>query len=274
MIREYTEYLLKLKGYSYNTTQAYAKDIQSFAAWAKQHKTDARWSNIERADIDAYIKEQYNQGKKPSTTNRQLAAISSLYRYFQRQGLEVSNPCKYESRRKVAETIPNTISKSELQVAYKNSKGVAKFMIGLLSTTGIRIQEMLNLTWQDVNFEENSLRINGKGQKDRKVYTTAEVLAEAKQAQKYCVLTNKMFWFSQRWARTIIWEALKPYSKAKQLSPHAIRHTYATELAKQGENVTTIAKLLGHASIKTTQKYIDMTQVDTQRAASNINMLN
>ena len=274
MINEYRNYLLKVKGYSYNTTQSYIKDISAFATWAKQHKEDARWSTIERADIDAYIIQQYDEGKKPATTNRQLSAISSLYRYFQREGLEVDNPCKYESRRKVGESIPNTISPKELSCAYHNSQGAAKFMIGLLATTGIRLQEMLDLKWEDINFEENSLRIHGKGNKERKVYTTEEVLAEAKQAKKYCIPTNKMFFISQRNARTIIWEALKPFSKAKQLSPHAIRHTYATELAKKGENVVTISKILGHSSIKTTQKYIDMSQVEIQRAATTINMLN
>lgn len=274
MINAYRDYLLKVKGYSYNTIQSYIKDISAFATWAKQHKEDARWSTIERADIDAYIIQQYDEGKKPSTTNRQLSAISSLYRYFQREGLEVDNPCKYESRRKVGESIPNTISPNELSCAYHNSQGAAKFMIGLLATTGIRLQEMLDLRWEDINFEENSLRIHGKGNKERKVYTTEEVLSEAKQSKKYCIPTNKMFFISQRNARTIIWEALKPFSKAKQLSPHAIRHTYATELAKKGENVVTISKILGHSSIKTTQKYIDMTQVEIQRAASTINMLN
>ena len=147
-------------------------------------------------------------------------------------------------------------------------------MIGLLATTGIRLQEMLDLKWEDINFEENSLRIHGKGNKERKVYTTEEVLSEAKQAKKYSNPINKMFFISQRNARTIIWEALKPFSKAKQLSPHAIRHTYATELAKKGENVATISKILGHSSIKTTQKYIDMSQVEIKRAATAINMLN
>ena len=147
-------------------------------------------------------------------------------------------------------------------------------MIGLLATTGIRLQEMLDLKWEDINFEENSLKIHGKGNKERKVYTTEEVLSEAKQAKKYSIPTNKMFFISQRNARTIIWEALKPFSKAKQLSPHAIRHTYATELAKQGENVVTISKILGHSSIKTTQKYIDMSQLEIKRAATTINMLN
>lgn len=274
MIQEYREYLLKVKGYSYNTTQSYIKDISAFATWANQHKEDARWSTIERADIDAYIKTQYDAGKKPSTTNRQLAAISSLYRYFQRQGLEVSNPCKYESRRKIGASIPNTISVNEINCAYKNSRGVAKLMLGLLATTGIRIQEMLDLKWEDVNFEENSLKIRGKGSKERIVYTTEEVLSDAKQALKYAIPTNKMLWYNQRNARTIIWEALKPYCKAKQLSPHAIRHTYATELAKRGENVTTISKILGHTSIKTTQKYIDMSQVDIQQVATSVNMLN
>lgn len=274
MLQEYMNYLSAIRGYSYNTTQAYAKDIQSFATWVKGYRDDARWSNISREDIDAFIIEQHNRGLKPATTNRQLAAISSLYNYFKRNGLDVDNPCKYESRRKIAETIPNTISYDAIRTAYRCNRGAAKFMIGLLATTGIRLQEMLNLRWQDINFEENSLKIEGKGGKGRIVYTTEEVLAEAKGAVKYAYPDNPVFFIGQRQARYIIWEALKPYTSAAQLSPHAIRHSYATELAKRGLNVATISKALGHKSIKTTQKYIDMTQVDVRSAAQQLTMFN
>lgn len=274
MIQNYITYLSKIRGYSQNTTIAYEKDIRAFASWMREYDHNARWSTISREDIDAYIIYRNNQGAKPSTTNRALAAISGLYRYLKREGYEINNPCQYESRRKIGSTIPNTIQNGSLRVAYKNAKGVAKFMLGILMTTGIRIQEMLDLRWQDVNFEEYTLRINGKGSKQRIVYTTEEVLAKAKEIRQYARPDMRMFWLNQRQTRALIYSALKPYCRANQLSPHAIRHSFATELAKQGANVATISNLLGHNSIKTTQKYIDMTQVSTKEAARKLHMLN
>lgn len=269
MISEYVNYLQNIKGYSPYTAVAYSKDLKQFVAWAKENISDARWSMITRADIDRYITEEAQRGLKPATTNRRLSAISSLYDYLKREGKEVTNPCRLESRRKVAETLPNTIAKEELREAYKHSFGMVKTILGLLITTGCRIQELLDLQWEDINFNDCSLRLNGKGSKQRVAYTTAEVLSDLKNVRDHLPVKGQMFFIDQRQARYIVWQALEPYCKAPQLSPHAIRHSFATNLASNQVNVTTIASILGHKQIATTQKYIDMTQADTRQAVVN-----
>ena len=170
MLTRFDNYLRNIKGYSERTCSEYAKDLRAFALWAKTHKENARWSTLTRSDIDEYISMRAKEGIKPATTNRELAAISALYRYFIREGLLTSNPARFQSRRKVGFHLPNTIPSEDLQKAYANSFGVVHVWIGLLSTTGIRISELLDLKWEDIDFKSCALEINGKGNKDRIVY--------------------------------------------------------------------------------------------------------
>lgn len=261
MIQEFITYLRAVRGYSENTCRSYKNDLQTYARWARENTNQARWSETTREQIDKFLEYQLGQGYKPTTTNRQLAAIASLFRYFQRQGYDIQNPCEYESRRKQAKTIPATIPTKQLAQAYRHAAGVRKTILGLLCTTGIRLQELLDLTWEDIDFDSNIIRINGKGNKERIVTTEAWALSELKQTYLTINPHGKMFFLSQRKVRYMIYETLKPYCKGTQLNPHAIRHTFATELARQGENCMTIAKILGHNKIETSQKYVDMTQL-------------
>ena len=274
MLTQFENYLRHIKGYSERTCSEYLKDLKGFAKWAKAYKEDARWSTLTRSDIDDYISMRAQEGIKPATTNRELAAISALYRYFIREGLLTSNPARFQSRRKVGFRLPNTIPSEDLQKAYANSFGVVHVWIGLLSTTGIRISELLTLKWEDIDFKTCALEINGKGNKDRIVYTTPEYLDLLRQAYERHPAEGRIFRYSEREARHMLWEALKPYSRAKQLSPHAIRHTFATSLARQGVNVATIATILGHNRIATTQKYIDMAQMDCRAVSAQYSPLN
>lgn len=274
MITNFTSYLLAIRGYSPRTAEGYAKDCKAFAAWAKANIKDARWSMITRKDIDRYIMYRVENGIAPATTNRELASISALYRYFIREGLMTSNPARFQSRRKVGYHLPNTIPAEDLKSAYENTFGVVHVWIGLLSTTGIRISELLSLKWEDIDFKTCALEINGKGNKDRIVYTTPEYLELMRQAYERHPTEGRIFRYNERDARYMLWQALKPYSRAKQLSPHAIRHSFATSLAKQGVNVATIATILGHNRIATTQKYIDMAQMDCRAVSAQYSPLN
>lgn len=185
-----------------------------------------------------------------------------------------SNPCRFQSRRKQAQRLPNTIPAEDLKAAYENTFGLVKVWIGLLATTGIRISELLALRWEDIDFKASSLEIMGKGNKERIVYTAPEYLKELRTAYERKPLEGRIFDYDQRDARFMLYQALKPYSRAKQLSPHAIRHSYATNLAGNGVNVVTIATILGHSHIETTQKYIDLAQMDRKAAASRQTLLN
>lgn len=274
MLEQFLQYLSSIRGYSDNTIRAYSADLRSFARWANENIEGARWSTITRDHIDAFIKHQNEVGLKPATTNRQLASISSLYNYFKRQGLNVENPCTYESRRKMAQTQPKTLKAKDIAKAWEHAHGNAKTMLGILATTGIRIQELLNLKYEDIDFEDNTLRIMGKGSKERTVSTTATVLHTLKGMRDEFDAHGRIFWMGQRTARHMIYEALFPYCKSPNLNPHTIRHTFATELAKNGESTATIAKILGHAHIETSQKYINMAELPKARYANNLNFFN
>lgn len=263
MIREFATYLRAVRGYSENTIRAYSADLQSYARWAREQNENARWSTTTREDIDNYLEHCKQLRLSASTTNRQLAAISGLYRYMQRNGLDVENPCKFESRKKQAQTLPATINPKQLCKAYNRAHGIGKVMLGLLITTGIRIQELLDLTYEDIDFESCTLRINGKGSKERIVRTEPEALKTLQGLVTDLKATGKIFYISQRKARSMVYDMLQPYCKGGALNPHAIRHTFATELAKAGESTTTIAKMLGHAHIETSQKYINMAEIPT-----------
>lgn len=261
MITEFITYIKDVKGYSDNTARAYANDLHAFVKVLKTIKPAARWSTITLQDIDEVVKYNVQRGLKPATTNRQISAVKALYDYMKREGLTDKNPARYESRRKQADTIPNTIPMHDLEEAYEEAKGTTRLMLGLLIYTGIRIQELLDIRKHDVNTTTGEIIIRGKGMKERKVITAPDNAQELEAYMRNLRADSFIFGCtSQREARYEVHAILKRHSQAPQLSPHAIRHTFATEVAKQGSNVTTLAKMMGHNSIKTTQQYIDLTQ--------------
>lgn len=267
MIKEFVNYLNKIKGYSDNTGKAYEKDLHSFVLFVKANCAHQRWSEITREDVDLYIAWQVERGLKPMTTNRHLSAISSLYDYMKRQGYQVENPARYESRRKVGDRIPNTIPTNVLRKAMETSEGTIHLMLCTLYQTGVRLQEMLDIRKCDLDILNYTIRIQGKGMKERLVYVTEELMSDLVTFSTNRKAMEPIFkGWSQREVRKALYEILRPLGIAPQMSPHAIRHTFATEVAKQGSNVTTLAVMMGHKSIKTTQKYIDMAQSNVSSA--------
>lgn len=263
MIDNFITYLRSIRGYSPNTCRAYERDCRTFAQHMRQLQPNARWSTITRHDLDEYIISQQQAGLSAATTNRQLAAISSMYRYLQREGLVNDNPCRYESRRKQADKVPVTINPKQIQKAYSHAIGQGKLMLGILAGTGIRLQELLDITWQDIDFDSNTIHITGKGRRERIVTISGHLLDSLRQTFHKYSPKGKLFYCSQRQARYIIYHTLAPYCTASQLSPHIIRHTFATELAKAGTSTHEISRILGHKNISTSQKYIDLNQIST-----------
>lgn len=258
MIREYIAYVQNVKGYSPLTVKSYYSDLRHMVAWARDNMTDPRWSKIDRNVIDLYIMDAVRNEQTPATTNRRLSALSGLYKYMKRQGYEVEDPTRYEERRKQKKSIPATIDPESLRAAYEQAEGVVKFMLGILITTGIRISELLAIEWEDVNPDKLTIRVRGKGSKERIVHTTEEVMQFYYLANRVNRQHGKMFLYRDRYARKMIHEELRKTCKESKLSPHIIRHTFATNLAAQGVNATTIASILGHEHLETTQKYIDL----------------
>lgn len=273
MITQFIQYLTAIRGYSGNTAIAYEKDLRTFAKYINSERTGKRWSTITREDVDQYIIYLSTNGKSAATINRHLSAISSLYNYMKREGLEVDNPCKYESRKKLAIRVVNTIPVADLEAAAQQGTPTQRVILHTLMATGIRAQELLDLMTTDIDVRNHSLRVRGKGMKERLVPTTTANVLELLQysGKKIGRIFGNM---TQRELRTEVWKALRNVSSAKQLSPHAIRHTFATEMTRAGMPTTTLAEILGHNSVDTTQKYVSQAQVNTAAAYNQFYHLN
>lgn len=272
MITEFKTYLESIKGYSHLTAEAYEKDCRAFARWMTLRKPNAHWKTVTREDVDKYVIAHSQGGKKATTICRHLASLSALYKYMQREGYDVENPVKYESRPKQPQTLPATISMQTLLTGWSKTTGELHTIITILMTTGIRLQECLDLTWDDIRWEERQIKINGKGGKQRIVYICDVLLEELRDIPATIARPWKLFptWSQRRVRKELFW-VMREFDNTATVSPHRIRHTYATEIAKAGANVAQLANLLGHNDIKTTQKYIDMTQVTAEAIATMYN---
>ena len=273
MINEFKTYLVSIKGYAVNTAVAYEKDLRAFVQYVQRNATGKRWSTITREDVDRYIIHLSNTNHKPATICRHIASINALYKYMKREGLDVTNPAQYESRPKIGKSIPNTIPVDDLMLAMAKADGTTKILLRIFMETGIRVQELLDIRDNDIDEKAGKIIIRGKGNKEREVYISAETCAMLR-AQKSCGRATVFADLTQREVRSRVWQALKGYTNARQLSPHAIRHTYATAMAGRGMTATTLQKALGHEHLETTQRYIDYAQISHEQECRQLSIFN
>lgn len=261
MINDFITYLGSVRGYSMNTIESYNKDLTQFVTWAKGY--NLRWSTIKQTDVELYIQFLDERGMSAATKNRHLSAISGIYKYFIAHGMLKNNPAKYIPRCKQGEHLPNTIPPQDIKEAIKHADAQTALALQLFYATGIRISELLALDTRDLDLQKMTIKITGKGDKQRIVYfdeNTRDMIVNHLQGWQGKIFNG----IEQRQMRYMVWDALRPYTTAKQLSPHAIRHTFATELTRNGMPTSSVASLLGHNTIETTEKYIKLADVGLQ----------
>lgn len=252
MISNYIHYLVTNRGYAVNTTTAYEKDLRAFVSWMKANKEGARWSTTERQDIEKYVQELHAQKLSPATIGRKVSSIRNLFTYMQHQGLRKDNPARYVASPKKPTTLPDTISADAITKVL-NGKAISlttKVQISIMAETGIRLQECLDLQADDIDQTTRTMRIHGKGSQERIVLygeRTAQLLAMYVPAG----YQGKLFTQTQREVRAAIWTALQSH-------PHALRHTFATQMLQNGANLQAIQWQLGHKSVTTTERYAHM----------------
>lgn len=259
MISSFILFLKTNKGYSDNTLKAYENALRDFARYAKNREADARWSTISKQLIDAYVRQMSEARVKPATIKLHVSALRTFYKTMYAMGAEVSNPARYVSTPKLGDSLPKAIPMTDIKATVHDESidWRSRAIIGTLTETGIRLQELLELRPSDVNLSERSMRIHGKGNKERTVYY-GEQTAKALESWPWRGM-------EQRAVRTLVYEALSKHSAAPQLSPHALRHSYATTMLNNGGRLEALSALLGHASVKTTERYARMGTPERKR---------
>lgn len=266
-IIDYMNYIKIERGLSQNTYDGYYKDLKDFF-----ETTNKNYSSITKNDIINYI-EIIGKKDNPKTVNRHIVSIKNYFKYMKKINKIDNNPCEDITGLKLPKTIPHVLSEEDINKLldidlndaydYRN-----KAMLELMYSSGLRVSELLKLEVNDIDFDTNIVRCFGKGSKERIVPLSdyaLNALHDYIYVYRNTLLKNKVtniLFLNSRGdilSRQGFFKILKALALQKginkELSPHTIRHSFATHLINHGADLRSVQTMLGHENIKTTQIY-------------------
>ena len=266
-LRSFLNYLLVDKGLSNNTVKAYEADISSFFQWLDNE--DLKYKNLHEDHINQYISFLFQRKMRSSSVNRKISSIKSFYIFLVKRNFVKNSPLNDLVTPKQEKYLPESMSEAEVDKLL-NSPDVSnkienrdKAMIEMLYATGMRISELVNLKITDVDMKRCVVKVFGKGSKERLVPfgetaldSLRSYLNEREQSSsKEIFLSNR----GKKMTRVAFWQRVKVYlireNLKNSISPHTLRHAFATHLLNRGADLRSVQLLLGHSDLSTTQIY-------------------
>jgi len=262
-------------GLSKNTLAAYGSDLKQFDKWL-ECKT---LLEVETDDISAFLLYRQEQGAINRTAARTLSSLRRLYAYLQREHKISFDPTQLIESPRLGRTLPGSLSESEVELLLESPNTLHSLgfrdrtMLELLYATGIRVTELVELDFQQVNFRQGCVRITGKGDKERLVpfgEQASDWLERYVAGARQQILGNRQsnyLFITARgmcMTRQAFWHIIKRYARVsgidRHLSPHTLRHAFATHLLNHGADLRVVQMLLGHSDLSTTQIYTHIAQ--------------
>ena len=281
------DHLIVDKGFSQNTLEAYRNDLGQFYAFLEQRtevqiKDDSFWSTVDLVILNQYITDlREKRGYRDTTTARKIAAVKSFFGYLMLEGHISDDPTESLGSPRIGRSLPKFLTEDDvtslLDVAGKAGTPESKrdaTILELLYATGLRVSELVSLEVSDIDFEESFILCrSGKAEKQRRVFLHPKAVEELKQYLQIARITllgsnkTQIALFvnhrGERLTRQWIWNILKICSKKANIdegiTPHTLRHSFATHMLQNGASLRHVQELLGHSSISTTQVYTHMT---------------
>ena len=268
-IKNFLDYLKYQKNYSAHTIKSYSKDIQQLIDFLKEQKIKELDYHLLRKFL-VFLKEKNYQAK---SIGRKVASLKSFFKFLSQKKLINSNPSVLLSSPKIPEKLPNFLTEEEVNKILIIPKG-NKFLdirdraiLELLYGTGIRVGELVSLKIKDINLLDESIKVKGKGKKERIVpfgkpalKALIDYLERRKWIKEEIVFLNKSGKpITERSVERIIKKYGKLAGITKKITPHTFRHSFATHLLDRGADLRSVQELLGHERITTTQIYTHLT---------------
>src|SRR5512145_1854185 len=276
-IAAFLEHLERERNVSPHTLRAYAQDLARFEAHLLEELgREAAPADIDHLAIRGFLARLHREGLRKVSSARKLACLRTFFRYLSREGIVESNPARPLVSPRLERRIPSPLDAVEvdelLAAPGDGPQAVrARAILELLYATGIRCAELVGLDLEAVDLPGRSLRVLGKGRKERIVLfgrpaaAALEQWLEAREGLKprssALFLNLRGGRLSDRSVRNLVASRVKAVALDRHVSPHTLRHTFATHLLERGADLRAIQELLGHASLQTTQRY---THVDTR----------
>jgi len=288
-IEHFLTYLSVEKGFSDNTLAAYRNDLSQLVSFVKEgaakNGPNPSWADFRRQEMLSYLLNLKERNYAATTMARKVAAAKSFFSFMVAEGSLKDNPTGNMASPNVGRSLPKPISINQvrrlLEQPTKLSTPEAKrdsAMLALLYGSGMRVSELISLNLGDVDTAGDFVRCFGKGQKERliPIYRQAALAVEeyVKEARPHLARSDeeKALFLNRRGERLTrqgFWQILKGYAKSaeldKEVTPHTLRHSFATHMLSGGADLRSVQELLGHANISTTQVYTHLTTEHVRR---------
>lgn len=289
-IQSFLNHLSIEKGFSENTIDAYRNDLYQLADFVEElaivQGYRPQWATVDRNLLISYILNLKERNYAPATVARKVAAVKSFFDFLVADDILQSDPTENLSSPKVGKSLPKPLSVAEMEALLAAPAKLASpeaardvAMIELLYAGGMRVSELVSLNMGDVNLEAGFVRCLGKGSKERIIpihqkaaWAIKEYMVEARPRLLHgggeeALFLNRR---GERLTRQGFWLILKTYAKAaglkKVVTPHTLRHSFATHILSGGADLRAVQELLGHANISSTQIYTHLTSEHVRQA--------
>ena len=278
-VLNFLEVLQFEKKYSENTIINYKNDLYDFVSFLEESGYQ-KFTDVDYQTIRKYLTFLYEKKYSNKTISRYISSLRSLFKYLLKKSIIKSNPMTLVSNPKIEKKLPKYVPYKELELildAFNSNSLIDSrntLILELLYSTGIRVGELTNIKLKDIEFSKNEIRIIGKGNKERIVLFGSRCLELIKKylddfykkyntnKSEYLLLGVKGNRINDREVRKIVDEAVKRVGVKLNVSPHVLRHTFATHMLNEGADLRSVQQLLGHESLSTTTIY---THVSNER---------
>ena len=266
-ISQYLEYIEVERGLSKNTVEAYRNDLMSFAEFLSSQEVDG-FDKIKRIHFNCYIKTLRDKNFSATSITRQIASIKNWFNWLIANEITDQNPSLILEQPKLPKKLPKVLNLAEIDTLLNEPLSLLeRSILELLYATGLRVSELVNITISDINLSSMFLKCTGKGSKQRiipvgrkAVEAINEYLKEREYLiKKYKIISNTLFLKEngEQITRQDVYKFIHRLGKDinRDISPHTIRHTFATHLLENGADLRVVQELLGHSDVATTQLY-------------------
>lgn len=273
LLREYLAYIQVEKGLAPNSLESYRRDLSRLVAWA--NKKGKAVDQLTRGDLRGWIAELSREGLAPSSVSRAVSAARGLFRFLMLDGHIKRHPAEDLSTPQKSAPLPRFLTEDEMERLLsepdiETAEGLRdRAMLELMYAAGLRVSELVSLKVADLDLDGGTILCHGKGSKERRVpigKSATHWLERYKGARARAGRSNVPFLFLNSaggaLTRQTIWSAIKRYAERLSLSdisPHTLRHSFATHLLQRGADSRSVQALLGHSDISTTQIYTHIT---------------
>ena len=278
IIGEYLEYLELEKGLSQNTIDAYRRDLSDFA----QNLEDIH--SINRMNINAYVRTLRERKLAPTSVIRKVASLRGFFKWATSSGILEKNPAATLEQPKTPQRLPKVVSVKEIdEMLHNNLTPLEHVMMELLYSCGLRVSELVNLKLNDIDLSSKYIRCFGKGSKERIIPIGEQAKAMLQEyfptrdllVKKYNLTTKNLLIKDNGHfvTRQDVYNFIHAQGKLihKNISPHTLRHSFATHLLENGADLRVVQELLGHSDVSTTQLYTHISKKRLKEVYFSIN---